>query len=79
MKSNMKIGLLWFDDSRRPIGEKIGQAAERYRQKFGRWPNCVFVNPGTLGNFRSPNGLQVVAADNILPNHFWIGVAEQAG
>ena len=33
----MDVGLLWYDsDPRRELEEKIGQAAQRYREKYGR-------------------------------------------
>jgi hypothetical protein len=75
----MKQGLLWFDnDPRRSLEEKIAQAAERYTQKFGKQPNTCYVNPemalGT-GKRKEVNKVRVVTAQNILPYHFWLGIA----
>jgi hypothetical protein len=42
----MDIGLLWFDDDpRRGLEDKVGRAALRYREKYGRWPNICYVHP----------------------------------
>ena len=45
----MKVGLLWYDDDPSlDLAEKIGQAARRYRQKFGTPPNICYVHPSVL-------------------------------
>lgn len=74
----MKVGLLWYDDDpKRALEEKIARAVQRYREKFGRLPNTCYVNPATLGEAVPRFGrVRVVAAPNILPHHFWIGVSE---
>lgn len=42
----MLSGLLWFDDdARRPLPQKIAQAATRYRERVGYIPTVVEVNP----------------------------------
>jgi hypothetical protein len=73
----MKTGLLWADfDPNRSVSEKIALAVEYYHQKNERWPNCCYINPETLGDFQGPDGLKLVAAENILRNHFWVGREE---
>ena len=43
----MDFGLLWHDgDAARPLEEKIGRAARRYREKYGREPNTCYVHAG---------------------------------
>ena len=82
----MKTGLLWYDgDAKRPLEDKIERAAERYRQKFGRWPNTCYVHPQAVaGGKGEEKGLacqpresqaliRVLFAPNILPHHFWLG------
>ncbi len=45
----MKSGLLWYDaDPKKPIWDKIEEAAQRYYEKFGVRPNTCFVNPAAL-------------------------------
>lgn len=85
----MEVGLLWYDgDPKRPLEDKVGQAAERYRQKYGRWPNTCYVHPGVV-NGQDGGGLcvacrprsakatiRVLPAPNILLHHFWLGEAK---
>ena len=73
----MKVGWMWFDnDPKRSIEEKIQGAVQRYRTKFGRFPNTCYVNDRTItgDGFRSGR-VRVIAARNILPHHFWLGVS----
>jgi hypothetical protein len=75
----VKVGLLWFDDDpRRPLSEKIEEAAQRYREKFGVDPDTCYVNPATLGDGKV-NGtrVRVVPATQILPHHLLLGVAQE--
>ena len=82
----MEIGLLWYDgDPKRPLEDKIGQAAERYREKYGRWPNTCYVHPRAVHErgadelslayrSRRPKAMiRVLSAPNILLHHFWVG------
>lgn len=84
----MDIGLLWYDgDPKRPLEDKVGQAVERYREKYGRLPNTCYVHPHAVSD-QSTEGIclackaksaeaivRVVPAPNILAHHFWIGEA----
>ena len=82
----MEIGLLWYDgDPKRPLEDKIGQAARRYREKYGRWPNTCYVHPQAVdngaegdmrlaGQARNANStIRVLSAPNILLHHLWLG------
>jgi hypothetical protein len=83
----MEIGLLWYDgDPKRPLEDKVGQAAERYREKYGRWPNTCYVHPQAVGDqpagglrlaafqAKGPEAtIRVLPAPNILVHHFWVG------
>lgn len=82
----MEIGLLWYDgDPARPLEEKIGRAAKRYREKHGREPNTCYVHPGvvaeksgkgtqvTFGLMEPSRTIRVVSAPNILLHHYWLG------
>jgi hypothetical protein len=87
----MKTGMLWFDDDpKRSIAEKVERAAQRYREKYGVAPDLCYANPISLAD--SPESVQPKAvsggvgkvmpritvkhARSILPNHFWLGVAD---
>lgn len=76
----VSLGWLWFDDDpKTSLEEKIGQAAARFGQKFGRPPRLCYVSQKALGD-RSPaaGGVQVRAASNVLPGHFLFVLDEQA-
>lgn len=84
----MDVGLLWFDDRDRPIQDKLAEGAEAYRARCGRKPNAVYMHtsdyaqlclqlgrhpPACGGSPWRVAGLKVIACNNILPCHFWIG------
>ncbi len=75
----MKTGLLWYDDDpKKSFWEKVGQAAERYRERFGRPANACFVNPVSLPSERGEDqGMKVAPLPTILPNHFWVGISKK--
>jgi hypothetical protein len=76
----MEVGLLWYDnDPRRTLDDKVGNAARRYREKFGRLPNTCHVHSAACGRDRVCHladlhtAVRLVVAPNILPHHFWLG------
>lgn len=74
--------LMWFDDSKLPLQEKIQRAASYYYQKYDRKPNLVEVHTNTP----PPTDWMVLAAmgiiirfnNNVLINHLFIGQEEGA-
>jgi hypothetical protein len=79
------IGLLWFDDDpHRDLRQKVGSAARRYTEKFGRQPTLCYVHPSMLDGL-ADNGasaisldigdlhLRVVPRRSVLRHHFWLG------
>jgi len=85
----MKVGLLWYDaDPKQPLEDKIGRAAQRYREKYGRWPNTCYVHPQTIAGrngerplaCRLPGSrqvIQIISATNILQHHLWLGESKE--
>ena len=69
----MNIGMLWFDDSSKPINEKVRQAVQYYAAKYGRTPTHCLVNPETTSLVEEVDNIQVVAAATVMPDHFWVG------
>ena len=92
--NKMRVGLLWLDDDpKKEVSLKVKEAAERYFEKFGRWPNACYVSPSTLplpteGVHLDPSdgedpqdvnhGLRVLSSPLILPDHFWVGESHQS-
>jgi len=86
--NKMRVGLLWLDDDpKKEVSLKIKEAAERYFEKFGRWPNVCYVNPATLLLPQNTEGvgmedvhldsLRVLSSPLVLPDHFWVGESPQ--
>lgn len=80
----MEVGLLWYDsDPKCGLEDKIGRAAQRYREKYGRWPNTCYVHPQVVNGqgeelhlaARPKDKIRVLSAPNILLHHFWLGIA----
>jgi hypothetical protein len=74
----MDIGMLWFDDSARPLRDKVERAVEYYAQKYGRTPTLCLVNPAGLDEAEGTlAGVEVRGARSVMKHHLWIGVDEQ--
>lgn len=72
----MKIGMMWLDsDKNRTLDEKVQRAAEYYQDKYGIAPELCLVNSKALEESCKIGPIQVEAARNVLPNHFWLGMA----
>lgn len=72
----MNTGMLWFDnDPRRSLDDKVSRAAEHYLRRYGQSANVVFVHPAE-GLPEMAGGLSLRTSSTVLPNHFWVGVAE---
>lgn len=91
----MKTGLLWFDDDpRKQLEEKVQRAAMHYERKHGQPPTLCFVHPSAFnGNgkrgkqddrcgrrgVKKAGGVEIRPGRSVLPDHFWLGVAEPVG
>lgn len=61
------IGLLWFDDDpNRDLKQKVGNAARRYTEKFGRQPTVCYVHPSMLDGL---GGSHECAREKIEPDN----------
>ena len=67
-------GMLWYDNDKKPLAEKIAEAAAYYRDKYGQVPNCCHIPEAE--SEANINDVRVVASPYILPNHLWIGVEQ---
>jgi hypothetical protein len=73
----MNSGMLWFDDTKRPLDARVAGAVEYYKSKYGASPTVCFVHPSMLAagaEAPAAAGVQLRAARTILVNHFWLGV-----
>lgn len=64
-------GMLWFDESNLDLSQKVTKAVERYRAKYGKEARTCFVNKAVVPQMGVVvNGVKVVPAKFVLPNHF---------
>jgi hypothetical protein len=72
----MKQGWLWYDnDPKKPLDEKLTEAALRYKQKFGIEPTVCYVNPAHLDSKGSSKGkVKLISASTVMPNYFWLEI-----
>lgn len=75
----MDTGMLWFDDSDRPLTEKITTAVSYYEQKYERAPNLCAVHPSMLPDGETSVGpVDVRIATAVMPHHFWLGIDDRS-
>jgi len=78
----MKVGLLIFDDdSRYNLAEKVRRAARQYKRKFREAPDICHVHPSeftavppgeTVAAQALVGGVEVIASSTTLRHHFLI-------
>lgn len=75
----MEIGMMWFDNNpKTSLKTKVDEAAEHYREKYGRNPDLCLVNPAMLAENQIQEGkVMIRTLRSILPGHLWIGVDEK--
>ncbi len=76
----MDTGMLWFDnDKLTDLAAKIERAAAYYTKKYGKQPDLCFLHPSMVAECApATRGIEVKTTQQILPNHFWLGVNEKA-
>lgn len=72
----MKTGLLWFDDSKRNLADKIARGITHYTKKFNAAPTTCYIRD--TGELDHVGAVQVRALPTVLRHHLWIGREEKA-
>lgn len=62
--------LAFYDDSKRPLEQKIRDAAAVYQAKFGIAAHVAYVSPAEACQVE---GIAVLERTSIRRNNFWIG------
>ncbi len=77
----LRTGMLWFDNStQRSLRAKISLAAKRYQDKYGEPPNVCYVHGEDADQDAIQEGtLRIIRSRDILPHHYWLGVASRGG
>lgn len=70
----MKIGNLWFDNSKNDFVTKCNRAIAFYENKYHMRPTAIWVNPATA--ITEIPGIAIVQSRSILPHHFWVGMED---
>lgn len=65
-------GLMVYDNSDKPFGEKVEAAAKAYEKKYGCYPEVCFVNPSEFENVDADVEIEELAT--IPSGHFWVGI-----
>lgn len=78
--TSVKLGWMWFDDDPKTnLEDKLRQASERYRQKFGQKPRLCYVNGSALADPQAFVGaLQMRGAGNVSPGYFLFVVESES-
>ena len=72
----MQTGMLWFDDSKIPLQNKIEKAIAYYFKKYERLPDLCLVHPNMLKDENLEVAITVRPYRPVLPGHIWIGIDE---
>ena len=68
-------GVLLFDDNpRHTVAERVEFAALRFYQRTGTIPTICHINPADANGITHVGKVQLVVAKNCLKNHYHAGV-----
>jgi hypothetical protein len=76
----MNTGMLWFDnDPKTALDQKVAEAADYFRKKYGQTPDLCLVHPSMLAEEtqRQAGKITVRPWRTVTPGHLWIGVDEK--
>lgn len=77
----MNTGMLWFDNSKITLNEKIRKAVDYYFNKYGKNPDLCLVHPSALSSeaFEIFQGktVRIRPYRPVLPGHIWIGIEDK--
>ena len=72
----MKIGMLWYDNSKDDLVIKVDRAAEYYAEKYGKTPNVCFCHPAMVPQDAQAS-IELRLTPTIIEHHYWIGVEDE--
>ncbi len=66
---------VWYDDSRtKPLSQKLQEASERFRQKYGITPTRCLISENSGTGLTSIEGITFETAKSVPPNYLWLQV-----
>ena len=74
----MNTGILWFDNSKLSLADKVRKAAAYYKKKYSRDAELCLVHPSMMGDpiLSEVDKITVRAYRPVLPGHMWIGIED---
>jgi len=74
----MNVGLLWHNnDLKTPLVDKVQQAVDYYKGKYGYIPDTCVVNPSMFDEDAVVPGIVIRSDRSILPGNVWVGTEEK--
>lgn len=77
----MHTGLLWFDNSKLPVPEKIQKAIDYYIKKYNLTPDLCLINPTMFpADCKTSFNVGTVTVRPyrpVLPGHIWVGIEDK--
>lgn len=67
-----EIGMLWFDNSKRDLAERVRIAVDYYQKKYGRLATRVYVGRGEVIPESYAGPVPVEIDLSLLPNSLWV-------
>jgi hypothetical protein len=69
----MEIGMMWWDNTKTPLTQKIQKAMDYHLEKYGSTPTLAEVHPSML---EEVNIIVLRPSRYVLPGNIWIGVED---
>ena len=74
----MHTGMLWFDNSKTTLQEKLEKAIDYYFKKYGKRADLCLLHPSTMENEKVEiKGLTIRPYRPVLPGHIWVGIEDK--
>lgn len=68
----MTIGMLWYDNSKATLAEKIEKAVLYYENKYTKQTRTIYVNPADFDETATIDGVQIISRKQVQRNHLWL-------
>lgn len=75
----MTVGMLWLDNSKDALADKVRRAMVYYEKKYGRAPELCLVHPNMLAEQKLDDLKDITVRPwrGVLPHHLWIGIEDE--
>jgi hypothetical protein len=70
----IELGVIWYDDSNRPVEEKVKLATERFMQRTGQAATVCHINEADKNGIEQVGKVRLEVSRYCCPNHYYAGV-----